>query len=112
MGIRNSSRSISPGCVGSQSVGTRIMLLAPMTWFSVVIGDLHVLRPIVGPHKSNSVMLVDAMLHRSLSFLAQFYRFVPRIEDATTRHPLQLDSNLARVLFRSAVPVDSIVRIR
>src|ERR1035437_4307221 len=60
-GRRNSSRSISPGCVVTLCnfhpvAGLFIVILVLQ---SVVIGDLHIVRPIVLPDKADAVLIVD-----------------------------------------------------
>src|SRR5215207_7843392 len=56
---RQSSRSISPGCGGGLSVGTSICASTRLRLTSVIIGDLHVFRPAVGPEKADTIAVVD-----------------------------------------------------
>src|SRR5229473_2269883 len=77
-GLRNSSSSISPGCVGAPSVGTRTIALLPSSARSMVIRDLDPTRSLCRPAKTDPVLIVDpdAMLPRAV--LAECFQVIAR----------------------------------
>jgi hypothetical protein len=67
IGLRNSSRSISPGCVGTRFVGIRTFCTLPS--LSVVVYKLNFIWAYICPYKTNSILVIDAdtILSRSIS---------------------------------------------
>ena len=55
--MRNSSKSISPGCVGVRIVGTRIISYLPN--LSMIINDFNLVGGRVYPVKTYSIRVID-----------------------------------------------------
>jgi hypothetical protein len=58
LGVRNSSKSISPGCVGGRCVGTRIIM--SISIYSVVVNNFGLLGSCFGPDETDSILVIDA----------------------------------------------------
>ena len=69
MGIKNSSSSVSPGCVGWRFVGT----LTIKSSLLVVIHDFYPFGCVVFPDEANAVLVVNA--DAVLAFAVTFERF-------------------------------------
>ena len=90
--MRNSSRSISPGCVGSRSDGTRII-----PHLLVVIHKLYVRRPCFRPTEADSVPVIDPNAKLAPSATRQLFQAVPRRDSQFTErlhriHQIELAS--------------------
>src|ERR1041384_2418695 len=76
IGERNSSASISPGCVGSRFVGTRIIV--SILRHSMVIDYLDLLGSGVSPNKTDSILLIDANTLLTSAIGSERFQLIPR----------------------------------
>jgi len=82
-GRRNSSKSISPGCVGGRRRGKRrpppwgIRALSRMSPALVVVGDLNFAGICCLPAETNAILIVDANTVLPLPFSSEAFQPVP-----------------------------------
>ena len=60
-GKRNSSRSISPGCIGGKLATISTMISGS----SMIVDDLDLMRPVDPPNKTDAILIVDPDRHSS-----------------------------------------------
>src|SRR5208283_1818219 len=79
-GRRNSSRSISPGCVVTLCIFHPVagLLIVIFILQSVVIGDLYIVRSIVLPDKADAVLIVDPYAVLATSIALQSLQSISR----------------------------------
>src|SRR4051812_23936000 len=71
IGLRNSSRRISPGWVGSRGVGTRTIGASLAAISSMVVHDFDVVRLVLGPDEADPVLVVDPNAVLALSIAGE-----------------------------------------
>ena len=77
IGRRNSSRSISPGWVGTRCVGTRT-IVSPLRCHLAVIHNLHCARSRLCPHKTDAVPVIDSDAVLAQSCTSQSFQPITR----------------------------------
>src|ERR1019366_452378 len=69
-GRRNSSRRTSPGCMGASFLAIFVIPICDHSKL-VVIGDLYVFRPFLGPNETHAELIVDPDRMLSITIPAQ-----------------------------------------
>src|ERR1019366_4652076 len=92
IGTRNSSRSISPGCVGGRCVGRRLWTSAPRSARLVVVCDFNFVGIPVLPLEADPELVVDANAVLSGSVAFQAFEAIARghVQLAEISHPIEL----------------------